>query len=441
MSLTVHIPTRSAAPVNADRAIADTLAAGRARGLDVTDRTGTWKRGAVLATAAPGDGRLPSLFSGTVLRARANPDIAEDAVTVDAAARDARTREAAGAIRRPDLTDGEWLLAAETYIALEALRDRQESDPLDTWLYAEDADALLAAVAAVTAALRRGAPAAAVAASPPPPTPETLSEDEGEVATSAEATRIFRPPPLPPPPLPAPAAAIPAVPAIPAAPVAPVLQRRPVGPGPIGGRPGAVLAPPATALVGLLRTMARDDGLAADAYEWPNTRILDEATLADLWRRIPGDRVDPAEITLAFGPPPYFFLKPWGATADIGPPPSPPPSGRRVQRGVVNPAYRALKPGPNYYHHGGQLVDQCGRLYAIGTESTSDLPVLYYKRPRKLVCDHPRLGERLVLRHALASPTCPGACPGHVATVEGTRIAPRAASGVVFPVRMPPGIA
>ena len=229
----------------------------------------------------------------------------------------------------------------------------------------------------------------------------------------------------------------------------PVFRPRLAGPGPIGGREGTPLAKARTAFQAGLRDMARAAGLAADAYEWPNTALLAEDDASDLWISLTGlrhwrgedDDGDPFhedaprvthEMRFVFGPPPYYFLKTW-RSEETGPPPMVRYPGRRAKgyrRATVDPMYAAQRPGPNYNHFSGQLYDQAGRQYCFGVENSRGGPVLYYKRPRACRCAHPTPGDELVLRHA-HNGVARGACAGHVAVVDSTRIMPGAATGMV----------
>jgi hypothetical protein len=204
-------------------------------------------------------------------------------------------------------------------------------------------------------------------------------------------------------------------------------------------------APPQRAVPGAdfmrgLNAIVREKHRMPNDYRWPNTLDLPETEQQDLWVRLTDENgwfdsqsgrreVDVrTEVEHVFGQAPYYFLKPW-VRPDLRFPLRWADQRDRAPHAYVDPGYRAMRPGPNIAHFTPEFLDELGRGYCLGTESTSDLPVLYYKRgPRGT--NHPARGDVLLLRHV--SPLRhPRPCRGHRVEVERTRILPRAATGVV----------
>jgi hypothetical protein len=175
-------------------------------------------------------------------------------------------------------------------------------------------------------------------------------------------------------------------------------------------------------------------------YRWPESLALPEAELQRLWielARVFGwfdaavGRPEPdvrIEVEYVFGQSPYYFLKPW-VRPELT---FPLRWGRQLSRtphAFVQPGYRAMRPGPNIAHFKAEFEDALGRGYMLGTELTSDAPIMYYRRGPRMHGD-PARGDVLVLRHVFGLRR-PDVCAGHTVTVERTRILPRAATGVV----------
>lgn len=136
-----------------------------------------------------------------------------------------------------------------------------------------------------------------------------------------------------------------------------------------------------------------------------------------------------------FGGPPYEFLRP-------GDPGVPERLLSARRRPLVDPAYRAKRPGPSHrVRRPYPFVDNLGRMYApletvaiaenaLSPPDRGDERDMWYKRPRRgRVVDHPYCGEIVELKTVHRGRVSDE--PVARLTVLSTNILPRTATGIV----------
>jgi hypothetical protein len=144
------------------------------------------------------------------------------------------------------------------------------------------------------------------------------------------------------------------------------------------------------------------------------------------------------QVVRLFGGPPYEFLRPGDPGVlerSLG--------ARRSQ--LVDPAYRAKRPGPAHrVRRPYPFVDNLGRMYAplervaipenlASPPDRGDERDMWYKRPRRCakVVDHPYCGEIVELRPVRRGQQFSDDEPVRRLTVVSTNILPRTATGIV----------